>query len=117
VTRLTPSGQAETVTVREGEPHDWFVYFAALSADGSRLVLSYHGGCGEGPVRCTGGADLFDTATLVRCEGQAYRDSGCLGDVHGPSSRTGRGASRRAASRPWGSSTATGGRSAPSTRG
>lgn len=83
VTRLTPSGQTETLTVREGGPHDWFVYSAALSVDGSRLILSYHGGCGEGPVRCTGGADLLDTGTLVRCEGQAYRDSGCLGDVHG----------------------------------
>jgi hypothetical protein len=83
VTRLTRSGRPETVTVREGEPHDWFVYSAALSADGSRLVLSYHGGCGEGPVECTGGADLLDAATLVRCEGQAYRSSGCVGDVHG----------------------------------
>jgi hypothetical protein len=83
VTRVAPNGQAETVMVREGEPYDWFVYSAALSLDGSRLLLSYHGGCGDGPVQCTGGADMLDTATLRRCEGQAFRGSGCLGDVHG----------------------------------
>jgi hypothetical protein len=91
LTRVAPNGQSETVTVREGQPHDWFVYSAALSADGRRLLLSYHGGCGDGPVECTGGADVVETATLRRCDGQASRESGCLGDVHGSVGRHGDG--------------------------
>lgn len=83
VTRLKPDGALETVTVREGDPQDWFVYAAALSYDGSRFLLSYHGGCGEGPARCTGGGDLVEAATLAYCTSQRFRDSGCVGNVHG----------------------------------
>lgn len=83
VTRVPPGRRPKTVTLRKGEPHDWFIYAAALSGDGGRLIVSYHGGCGEGRVRCTGGGDAIETSTLARCTGQAFRDSGCVGDIHG----------------------------------
>jgi hypothetical protein len=45
------------VTVREADGRSWFVYWAAFSVDGTRLVATYHGGCnGEYLRRCTGGA-------------------------------------------------------------
>lgn len=80
------SGTRSTVTVREADERSWFVYWGALSADGKRLVVSYHGGCNPEYVqRCTGGADWLDIAGegLVRCPAQAYPSTGCNGQVHG----------------------------------
>ena len=75
-----------TVTVREAGGRSWLVYWAAFSGDGSRLVITYHGGCNPDYIqRCTGGADWLDVSSgaLERCQGQEYQSSGCSGQVHG----------------------------------
>lgn len=71
-------------TVREAEGRDWSVTSATLSPDGSRLAVSYHGGCsGEAPDLCTGGADLVDLEQGQRepCA-EPYPGSGCV-NAHG----------------------------------
>lgn len=75
-----------TATVREADGRSWFVYWSALSADGRRLVVSYHGGCyPEYIKRCAGGADWLDitSGALNRCQAQEFPSSGCGGQVHG----------------------------------
>jgi hypothetical protein len=71
-------------TVREAAGRDWWVTSAALSPDGRRLVVSYHGGCSdEAPDLCTGGADIVDVETGQRapCD-EPFRGSGCF-NAHG----------------------------------
>jgi hypothetical protein len=71
-------------TVREARGSDWWVTSAAVSPDGARLAVSYHGGCTpETAQLCTGGADLFDVTRGARepCV-EPYPRSGCI-DAHG----------------------------------
>lgn len=71
-------------TVRVANGRDWWVTSAALSPDGRRLALSYHGGCdGEAPNLCTGGADVVDLTQPARepCV-EPYAGSGCV-EAHG----------------------------------
>jgi PQQ-like domain len=73
-----------TFTVRIADGHDWWVTSAALSPDGRRLAVSYHGGCDErAPNLCTGGADVVDVTQGAReaCV-EPYRRSGCV-EAHG----------------------------------
>jgi hypothetical protein len=82
----TASGSVlATTTVRRAAGRDWWVYWGALSNDGSVLVLSYHGGCGPGFWdACTTGADRLAVSAegLHRCRAR-LPDVGCLTDVHG----------------------------------
>jgi hypothetical protein len=82
----TASGSVlATTTVRRAAGRDWWVYWGALSNDGSVLVLSYHGGCGPGFWdACTTGADRLAVSAegLRRCRAR-LPDVGCLTDVHG----------------------------------
>lgn len=74
-----------TTTVRRAAGRDWWMYWGALSNDGSVLVLSYHGGCGPGFWNaCTTGADRLAVSAegLRRCRAR-LPDVGCLTDVHG----------------------------------
>jgi hypothetical protein len=73
------------MTVREADGRSWFIYWATVSDDGMRLVVTYHGGCSTNTRRCTGGADWLDVSSgsLERCQGQEFEASGCTGQVHG----------------------------------
>lgn len=71
-------------TVRAANGRDWWVTSAALSPDGRRLAVSYHGGCGQqAPNLCTGGADVVDLTEGARqpCV-EPYAGSGCV-EAHG----------------------------------
>jgi hypothetical protein len=72
-----------TATIRPAEGHMWWIYWAAVSNDGNRLAVSYHGGCGVGsPDLCTTGADILDVRAgfLNRCPRD---DAGCVDEAHG----------------------------------
>jgi hypothetical protein len=73
-----------SIAVRAANGRDWWVMSAALSPDGRRLVVSYHGGCSEqAPNLCTGGADVVDLSQGARqpCV-EPYPGSGCI-EAHG----------------------------------
>jgi hypothetical protein len=57
---------------------DWSVYWAAVSADERRLMLTYHGGN-------TTGADWLDVSggAFTRCPSRRYRNRACVFEVHG----------------------------------
>lgn len=70
--------------VRAANGRDWWVTSAALSPDGRRLAVSYHGGCdGQAPNLCTGGVDVVDLTQGARqpCV-EPYAGSGCV-EAHG----------------------------------
>ncbi|HUR87413.1 MAG TPA: hypothetical protein VMY78_18940 [Solirubrobacteraceae bacterium] len=64
---------------------DWLPWWGAVSADGRRLVLSYHGSA-------TTGADRLDLTgdAITRCPGRAQRRA-CVPAVHGAVEPFGRG--------------------------
>ncbi len=80
-------GGVTSWTIRPPERHDWWESWGAASADGRRLVLSYHGGCGGGLAKlCTSGADVLDlTEPTPRppCVQPTDSNLGCSADVHG----------------------------------
>lgn len=67
-------------TVRAANRLEWWTYWAALSADERRLILTYHGS------NTTGGDVLTLSGTgFAPCTptGRAFARSGCANDVHG----------------------------------
>ena len=67
-------------TVRAGKAHDWWLYWAALSRDERRLVLSYHGSnAGGGDVLELRGMDF----TACAPTSATFERAGCSGYVHG----------------------------------
>jgi hypothetical protein len=74
-----------TITVRPADGHSWWIYWGAARGDGSRIALSYHGGCfPESIALCTTGADWISVegASLRPCQGQKAR-LGCMSEAHG----------------------------------
>ena len=81
----TRSADIRTWTIRDAGGHDWWVFDAAVSADESRLYVSYHGGCSENFALCTSGADWLDadSGELTRCRRPSLPANGCISRVHG----------------------------------
>lgn len=82
----TRSTNVRTWTIRDAGGHDWFVFDAAVSADESRVYVSYHGGCGPDDFAlCTGGADWLDAEAgeLTSCRRRSLPANGCISRVHG----------------------------------
>jgi hypothetical protein len=67
-------------TVREANRLEWWTYWAALSGDERRLILSYHGSNTTGADVLTLSGTGFSPCAPTRT---VFARSGCSGDVHG----------------------------------
>src|SRR5436190_4202554 len=79
VTRIEPGEPVQSSTTRKANGQDWWEFSGAVSTDGARLALSYHGS--------TSGADLIDLSLPELHPGCAVDSPGvylgCYPQVHG----------------------------------
>lgn len=75
-------------TVRPANRLEWWTYWAALSADERRLILTYHGSNTTGADVLTLSGTRFAPCAPTRT---AFPRSGCAGDVHGAAEAYGEG--------------------------
>jgi hypothetical protein len=80
VLRAVDGRVAARWTVREANRLEWWTYWAALSGDERRLILSYHGSNTTGADVLTLSGTGFTPCAPTRT---VFPRSGCSGDVHG----------------------------------